>query len=115
MEDVSKAAEDEKMDIEGEGEAEEGEEKKKEAEEPEPDFYNLTNPCRITRSQQKYISLAPNSRYELVNDRVLTGFVCLRDKNPNDEVKLVELKSMNSSDVYGDEPDPPADFYYTEN
>lgn len=111
MEDVSKKTEDEKMDIEEEAE----EEKKKEPEEPEPDFYTLTNPCRITRSQQQYVSLEPNSRYELVNDRVLTGFVCLRDKKPSDEVKLVHLQSANVSDIYGDEPPPPADFYYTGN
>lgn len=94
-----------------------------EPEEPEPDFYTLTNPCRITRSQQQYVSLEPNSRYELVNDRVtkekgiwthfiqksfsfevLTGFVCLRDKNPSDEVKLVHLQSANGNFFVCDGP-----------
>jgi len=89
--------------------------KKKKPEEPEPESYTLTNPCRITRSQQKYIALEPGSRYELVNKRTLTGFVCLRDKNPEAEVQLVQLKMANDTDIYGDEPDPPADFYYTGN
>jgi len=119
MEDVSKKSpeeEKEKMDIDGEEEEEEGEEKeKKKPEEPEPESYTLSNPCRITRSQQKHISLEPDSRYELVNERVLTGFVCLRDKNPEAQVQLVELRMANDTDIYGDEPDPPADFYYTGN
>jgi len=87
------------------------EEKKKD--EPEPDSYVESLPCRITRAQQEFVSLAPDSRYELVNDRKITGFMMLRNKNPEEPKELVSLKATDAAGVYGNEPDPPADFIYT--
>lgn len=84
------------------------EEKKKD--EPEPDSYVESLPCRITRAQQEFVSLAPDSRYELVNDRKITGFMMLRNKNPEEPKELVSLKATDAAGVYGNEPDPPADF-----
>merc|ERR1719320_1432454 len=81
--------------------------------EPEPESYTVDLPCRVTRSQQDFVSLVPDSRYELVNDRKLTGFIMLRNKNPDEPKELVSLKQTDNAGVYGNEPDPPADFYYT--
>jgi len=79
----------------------------------EPESYVESLPCRVTRAQQEFVSLAPDSRYELVNDRTLTGFIMLRNKRPDEPKELVSLKQTDNAGVYGNEPDPPADFIYT--
>jgi len=93
-------------------EVEEGKAEEKK-EEPEPESYVESLPCRVTRAQQEFVSLAPDSRYELVNDRTLTGFIMLRNKRPDEPKELVCLKQTDSAGVYGNEPEPPADFIYT--
>jgi len=108
MQDKEEPKEEDKEEMEVEKKEEE-----KKKDEPEPDSYVESLPCRITRAQQEFVSLAPDSRYELVNDRKITGFMMLRNKNPEQPKELVSLKATDAAGVYGNEPDPPADFIYT--
>jgi len=108
MQDKEEPKEEDKEEMEVEKKEEE-----KKKDEPEPESYVESLPCRITRAQQEFVSLAPDSRYELVNDRKITGFMMLRNKNPDKPKELVSLKATDAAGVYGNEPDPPADFIYT--
>jgi len=101
---------DDKMEVDGEEKKEVEDKKEKE---PEPDFFHLENPCRVTRSQREHVTLVKDSRYKLVNDRQFTGFVLLRNSNPSETEELVTMENLSAAGVYGDEPDPPADFVYT--
>lgn len=109
MEDTEKAAEKDKMEVE----EKEEEEVKPKKDEPEPDSYMLENPCRVTRAQRQCVSLPPDSRYQLVNQREISGFIILRDNNPDAEVELVDLKQSDTAGIYGNEPKPPAEFTFT--
>jgi len=36
----------------------------------------------------------------------------VEDTLPNEEIKLVEFKTLDTQGVYGNEPEPPKPFYY---
>jgi len=84
-------------------------ESKKDKEE-EKKYEILNNPARVTPNQQKYIVWC-DKRYKPISKR-LHGIIMVEDTLPNEEIKLVEFKTLDTQGVYGNEPEPPKPFYY---
>ena len=100
------------------GEEKEGEEKKEEGEdkqEPEPECFEVSNPCRVTYSQQSFMSFVENQRYRPVrkdlDPRRNLGVLVLTDSmsgEPDDELR--DIKAPPSIGEDGPEPEPPEPF-----
>ncbi|CCX33138.1 armadillo-type protein [Pyronema domesticum] len=90
----------EKMDVdeekdekkEGEEEKKEGEADKKKRVEKEKVGYEVSNMSRVLPDQWKYISFLEDGRYEPVK-KPSSGILLLLDRKPEEEVKLLEIKS----------------------
>lgn len=93
------------------------EEKEKEeaANTPEPDSFDLSNPCRVTYSQQSFISIISDQRYRPVRKDFSAqsnlGVLLLTDSTPTEDDK--DLRDIKAPPMIGDdgpEPDPPEPF-----
>ena len=97
---------------------EKGEEKKEEGEdkqEPEPECFEVNNPCRVTYSQQSFMSFVENQRYRPVrkdlDPRRNLGVLVLTDSmsgEPDEELR--DIKAPPSIGEDGPEPEPPEPF-----
>jgi len=87
-------------------------------EEPaEPPFSILENPARVLRTQERVISLLPNSRYTPVAKGRVSGIIMLTDQTPDAEQELLPASSLiatGESAPDEEEPSPPAPFEFTE-
>lgn len=69
--------------------------------EKEPNFCIIENPCRITTSQQKFVSiLKTNQRYQILNDRSITSYLLLRNINPLKKENFVNMKRVSVMGLY---------------
>ncbi|CAH8442986.1 unnamed protein product [Heterobilharzia americana] len=59
-------------------------------EEKEPNFSLLSNPARVMRAQQRYITLPESSRYTTLKPITQGGILMVQDKRPQDAEVLVE-------------------------
>ncbi|KAL3926891.1 MAG: hypothetical protein SGPRY_003087 [Prymnesium sp.] len=86
------------------------------AEEPQPDMEILENPARVLRTQEKYISLLPNSRYVPVAAGRRAGIIVLKDTTPDEAEDLLQITALAPDGANADEeePLPPAPFEFTE-
>jgi len=112
-----------KMDVDGDdagaaASKDEAEKKKEKADEPEPEFFDISNPQRVTRRQRAFVTVPGGQRYSTVlksASRTL-GIVMLRDSTPGEEEEFVEVKPLSigaaTDDDEGEEPSPPADFFW---
>merc|ERR1719240_295701 len=92
-------------------EKEEGEDKQ----EPEPESFEVSNPCRVTYSQQSFMSFVENQRYRPVrkdlDPRRNLGVLVLTDSmsgEPDEELR--DIKAPPSIGEDGPEPEPPEPF-----
>jgi 26S proteasome regulatory subunit N2 len=85
----------------------------KETKASEPTFVDLTNPSRVTPTQQAVITVPQDQRYRPLTKRI-AGFVMLMDTNPNDPENLVNHKTIKVGQpgVGDNEPAVPADFQF---
>ena len=97
------------------GETKEDEEKKKEEEEkkkkePEPESFEVSNPCRVTYSQQSFMSFVENQRYRPVrkdlDPRRNLGVLVLTDSldgEPDEDLRDIKAPPTIGED--GPEPE----------
>ena len=102
------------------GETKEDEEKKKEEEEkkkkePEPESFEVSNPCRVTYSQQSFMSFVENQRYRPVrkdlDPRRNLGVLVLTDSldgEPDEDLRDIKAPPTIGED--GPEPEAPEPF-----
>merc|ERR1711991_995434 len=99
-------------------EGKEGEEKKEEGEdkqEPEPESFEVSNPCRVTYSQQSFMSFVENQRYRPVrkdlDPRRNLGVLVLTDSmNGEPDEDLRDIKAPPTIGEDGPEPEAPEPF-----
>ena len=83
------------------------------ADEAEFDFEVLENPSRVLRSQERFCSLLPASRYEPVAKGRTSGVIMLKDTAPDAEEELLPLPAALAAASEGadeEEPAPPEPF-----
>mmetsp|Transcript_9967 Transcript_9967/g.33256 ORF Transcript_9967/g.33256 Transcript_9967/m.33256 type:complete len:702 (+) Transcript_9967:430-2535(+) len=83
------------------------------ADEAEFDFEVLENPSRVLRSQERFCSLLPASRYEPVAKGRTSGVIMLKDTAPDAEEELLPLPAALTAASEGadeEEPAPPEPF-----
>lgn len=99
------------LSVEGDDKKDDKEKEKKK--EKEPSQYNLTNPCRLTPSQRRFIATVgeDKARYQPVDQRMVpAGIVMLIDKDPSapQEVAKVERVGLGGEE----EAEAPGDFQW---
>ena len=82
---------------------------------PEPNSFELNNPCRVTYSQQPYMSFIPDQRYRPVrrdlNANRNLGVLVLTDSLPGEEDEdLRDVKAPPTIGEDGPEPEAPEPF-----
>lgn len=60
-------------------------------EEPQPETEILENPARVLRTQERHITLLPNSRYVPVAPGRRAGIIVLKDCNPDEAEDLLQV------------------------
>lgn len=95
------------------GEEEEEKETKKNESKPEPGFFELSNPCRVTRAQRSRVTFNEDNRYTPVvpDAQRALGIVMLKDGKPSEPETFVEVK-LNPLGDERSEPGPPEEFIW---
>merc|ERR1712150_10109 len=97
---------------EDEKEEKKEDEKDEEKDKPEPKFENLSNPARVTLTQESSISFDDTAYAPVV--KTTSGVVMLRfTGGDGTEEILQEMNAPSAAGVHGDEPKAPKPFRYT--
>lgn len=68
-----------------------------EKKEPEPSSYNLSNPGRVTQSQEGLVTFLPDQRYVPVRKNAkAVGIVLLLDRNPEEPEDVAQVRGGGS-------------------
>jgi len=79
--------------------------------ESEPAFEIVENPSRMLRPQERHVSLLSSSRYVPVAKGRCSGFIMLKDMQPDETEELLPASSLlTPATTDQEEPEPPAPF-----